>query len=224
MVNVGRLPAHDPADSEIWWSSRWPRASLLLGSSPRLLDRAGVGVPAGVGVDVPKVSEDALKLFNRLLRCAHPGARGKGLQANESPSRALEEGTAGTHARHRITTSPGAADIETYELDELLGTKLRALSQRKKGRDLFDLVLALEHGAFRQTASSRASRGTWARRAHGARERCSRRTSRRRRPTRSSPLTGPLLAHGRTWSFDEAFDAVRRGFVERLPGDPWKGS
>jgi predicted nucleotidyltransferase component of viral defense system len=29
--------------------------------------------------------------------------------------------------------------VRTYELNELLGTKLRALYQRKKGRDLFDL-------------------------------------------------------------------------------------
>lgn len=33
----------------------------------------------------------------------------------------------------------GRADIRTYGLDELLGTKLRALYQRSKGRDLFDL-------------------------------------------------------------------------------------
>jgi predicted nucleotidyltransferase component of viral defense system len=33
----------------------------------------------------------------------------------------------------------GAASISTYGIDELLGTKLRALYQRKKGRDLFDL-------------------------------------------------------------------------------------
>lgn len=33
--------------------------------------------------------------------------------------------------------------ITTYELDELLGSKLRALYQRKKGRDLFDLFYAL---------------------------------------------------------------------------------
>jgi predicted nucleotidyltransferase component of viral defense system len=38
-------------------------------------------------------------------------------------------------------------EITTYPLDELLGTKLRALYQRKKGRDLFDLWYALEHGA-----------------------------------------------------------------------------
>lgn len=36
----------------------------------------------------------------------------------------------------------GKCDITTYQLEELLGTKLRALYQRKKGRDLFDLYYA----------------------------------------------------------------------------------
>lgn len=39
----------------------------------------------------------------------------------------------------------GQAGITTYELHELLGTKLRALYQRKKGRDLFDLHFANQH-------------------------------------------------------------------------------
>src|SRR3989338_818625 len=33
----------------------------------------------------------------------------------------------------------GNADIITYEIDELMATKLRALYQRRKGRDLFDV-------------------------------------------------------------------------------------
>jgi len=37
----------------------------------------------------------------------------------------------------------GNTDITTYHLDELLGTKLRAMYQRRKGRDLFDLYKAL---------------------------------------------------------------------------------
>ncbi len=41
----------------------------------------------------------------------------------------------------------GEAEVTTYELDELLATKLRALYQRKKGRDLFDLWFALEQDA-----------------------------------------------------------------------------
>ena len=38
----------------------------------------------------------------------------------------------------------GSCKITTYQLDELIGTKFRALYQRKKGRDLFDLHKALE--------------------------------------------------------------------------------
>ena len=37
----------------------------------------------------------------------------------------------------------GECNLVTYKLEELLGTKLRALYQRKKGRDLFDLYKAL---------------------------------------------------------------------------------
>jgi predicted nucleotidyltransferase component of viral defense system len=37
-----------------------------------------------------------------------------------------------------------SAAVPTYELDELLATKLRALYQRRKGRDLFDLWWAHE--------------------------------------------------------------------------------
>lgn len=39
----------------------------------------------------------------------------------------------------------GSANIRTYSINELLGTKLRALYQRSKGRDLFDLDYARLH-------------------------------------------------------------------------------
>lgn len=39
----------------------------------------------------------------------------------------------------------GEADVSVFSLDELLATKLRALYQRKKGRDLFDLWYALNN-------------------------------------------------------------------------------
>ena len=39
----------------------------------------------------------------------------------------------------------GECMLTGYELEELLGTKLRALYQRRKGRDLFDLYWALTH-------------------------------------------------------------------------------
>jgi predicted nucleotidyltransferase component of viral defense system len=52
-------------------------------------------------------------------------------------------------ARTHAVQSPwfeGEARIPTYVLEELLATKLRALFQRRKGRDLFDLWTGLEAG------------------------------------------------------------------------------
>lgn len=40
----------------------------------------------------------------------------------------------------------GETEIATYHLEELIGTKMRALYQRKKGRDLFDISCALAQG------------------------------------------------------------------------------
>jgi len=42
----------------------------------------------------------------------------------------------------------GSADIQTFTLEELIATKIRALYQRRKGRDLFDMWLAIEHGGI----------------------------------------------------------------------------
>lgn len=39
--------------------------------------------------------------------------------------------------------APGTVMITTYAIEELLGTKMRALYQRRKGRDLFDLYMAI---------------------------------------------------------------------------------
>ena len=39
----------------------------------------------------------------------------------------------------------GAGTVVTYSLNEMLGTKLRALYQRKKGRDLFDIWYAMQN-------------------------------------------------------------------------------
>ncbi len=39
--------------------------------------------------------------------------------------------------------TPGEVEITTFAIEELLATKLRALYQRRKGRDLYDLYMAL---------------------------------------------------------------------------------
>jgi len=118
----------------------------------------------------------------------------------------------------------GAADLPTYELDELLGTKLRALYQRKKGRDLFDLAHALQRGgvsadrlveAFKRYMEEEGARVT---RAMFEQNLAAKRTDR----TFTADMA-PLLASGTSWTFDEAFDIVWRDLVGLLPGEPWKG-
>jgi predicted nucleotidyltransferase component of viral defense system len=42
----------------------------------------------------------------------------------------------------------GFAEVNTFHFNELIATKLRALYQRSKGRDVFDLWLALKHDDF----------------------------------------------------------------------------
>lgn len=39
----------------------------------------------------------------------------------------------------------GSCKVTTYEIEELIGTKVRALYQRRKGRDLFDLWKVLSN-------------------------------------------------------------------------------
>lgn len=56
-----------------------------------------------------------------------------------SPARPL------VHARHAVSSEwfTGEAEVQTFDLAELVATKIRALFQRSKGRDLFDLWLAI---------------------------------------------------------------------------------
>lgn len=81
-------------------------------------------------------------------------------QSEEQPPRSMrlkieinsrEHFTEYGHAEHHFEVPSrwwsGEANIATFSLEELLGTKLRALFQRRKGRDLFDLWYALEKGS-----------------------------------------------------------------------------
>lgn len=119
----------------------------------------------------------------------------------------------------------GAADVRTYELAELLGTKLRALYQRRKGRDLFDLALALERAGvstdriLESFARYMDEEGTRVTRAMFEQNLAAKRAD----AVFTADMT-PLLASGHRWSFDDAYDRVWRGLISRLPGAPWKGT
>lgn len=119
----------------------------------------------------------------------------------------------------------GAANLLTYDIDELLGTKLRALYQRKKGRDLFDLGLALQRDDVSPDrivdvfARYMAAEEATVTRAMFEQSLAAKKTD----AIFTADMT-PLLAHGHAWDFEAAFVRVWSTLVARLPGDPWKGS
>ncbi|MGE0006739.1 MAG: nucleotidyl transferase AbiEii/AbiGii toxin family protein [Parvibaculaceae bacterium] len=117
----------------------------------------------------------------------------------------------------------GACDIQTYGLDELLGTKLRALYQRKKGRDLFDLAVALEQDGIDSDRIIDAFTTYMDHGGHGVTRALFEQNMHRKL---SDPLftagIGPLLAPGYSWNLETAAEAVNAALIRRLPGDPWK--
>jgi predicted nucleotidyltransferase component of viral defense system len=118
----------------------------------------------------------------------------------------------------------GSAEVSTYAIDELLCTKLRALYQRKKGRDLFDVWYALDQSRIDPptllTCFDRymTEDGRTVTRAQFE----ANLAAKRRQPDFRDD-TGPILRPGFSWDFDAAMDAVLAKLVAHLPGEPWKG-
>ena len=118
----------------------------------------------------------------------------------------------------------GSCSIRTYDLDELLGTKLRALFQRKQGRDLFDLAIALGNGgvsperivsAFLRYLEHEGHRVT--------RAQFEENLAQKMQDPQFLADIRPLLAAGYDWNPEAEIAVVTSGLIERLPGDPWKG-
>ena len=118
----------------------------------------------------------------------------------------------------------GDCGIQTYSLDELLGTKLRALYQRKKGRDLFDLATALERGDVEPQRVVDTFSEYVEREGHGVtRAQFEQNLAGKLEDPTFTGDIGPLLAAGFEWDVEEAAPVVQSKLIELLPGDPWKG-
>lgn len=118
----------------------------------------------------------------------------------------------------------GTAEITTYELDELLATKLRALYQRKKGRDLFDLATALEQprvnpdrviAAFVKYMKREGCTVTRALFEKNLAEKLA-------DPQFTADIE-PLLTSGHVWNVEKAGRQISHRLISALPGLPWKG-
>ncbi len=118
----------------------------------------------------------------------------------------------------------GHAEVTTFALDELLGTKLRALYQRKKGRDLFDLWLAISRGTlnpervvacfteYMKREGHTVSRAQFEQNLH----------DKQSDPAFLEDIV-PLLRADVRYDAAEATVQVREKLIERLPGAPWRG-
>ena len=122
----------------------------------------------------------------------------------------------------------GEAAIRTYSLEELLGTKLRALLyQRKKGRDLFDLWYAFNGSSAEPSVDAvvEAFLGTME---HGenkiSRALFEQNLLEKRKDPQFAGDIAPLLTAGSRYDFEAAFDFVLQDLIARLPGEPWRGS
>jgi predicted nucleotidyltransferase component of viral defense system len=118
----------------------------------------------------------------------------------------------------------GACEITSYHFDELLGTKLRALYQRKAGRDLFDLAIALSSG---RVSPERIVEAFLRYMAHGghtiSRALFEQNLADKLKAPGFLADIGPLIADGYRWDPETGAHLVSSALIERLPGERWKG-
>jgi predicted nucleotidyltransferase component of viral defense system len=141
------------------------------------------------------------------------------LEINNSREHFTELGYVDAPFEVRSRWWSGTATITTFALDEMLGTKLRALYQRSKGRDIFDLWYALTQnaaapervvacfGRYMREGGHRVSRATFE---ANLRQKLS-------DPSFRADIT-PLLRPGVDWDVDRAGEVVMRQLLSRLSG------
>lgn len=122
----------------------------------------------------------------------------------------------------------GRADIPTYSNEEILATKLRALLQRNKGRDLLDLSHAIE--AFPNLDTKRAvgmmGRYLAATDVFISRAQAEERMFRKLAAPEFLADVRPLLTREERQRFDSAaevraFSSVFENFIRQMPGQSW---
>lgn len=116
----------------------------------------------------------------------------------------------------------GSASIATYGIEELLGTKLRALYQRKKGRDLFDLW----HASTAIEVSSEAIVSCFLKYMdheghHVSRAELEINLFEKLNDRRFLDDMSPLLSTGSSWDNQAAARYVLEALAPLLPGDAW---
>jgi len=128
--------------------------------------------------------------------------------------------------KHEVDTPwfSGSAEIHTYNFNEIMASKLKALYGRRKGRDLFDIWYVLEENTInkkvviqlfqeyflkcQEPEVTRAifEKNLWDKFNH---------------PEFSHDMHA-LLSINQEWDFQKAFFKVHESLITLLPGDEWK--
>lgn len=114
--------------------------------------------------------------------------------------------------------------MTSYELYELLGTKLRALYQRRKGRDLFDLWLCLSRGLLDPDRVVTCFAEYMRREQHAiSRAEFERNLHEKLDDPAFLEDINPLLAANVMYDVRTAIALVHEHLIDRLPGKAWRG-
>jgi len=118
----------------------------------------------------------------------------------------------------------GNTKIKSYQLEELIGTKLRALYQRKKGRDLFDLWQVLQYESFDpQKAVTAFQYYMNQEKKPVTRAMFEKNLAEKLGASHFFQDIGPFLAPHVQWDFQQAGLLVQEKFLALLPGEKWAG-
>ena len=174
-----------------------------------------------LGAPKSKLTKRSAKLIYRFSSVGTVGSKLK-IEINTTEHFHIRPLKLETH----IIQSPwfqGKADILTYELEELMATKLCALYQRSKGRDLFDLWLVHQHNLidvdktiaifneFCQKTNANITRALFEENLQGKFKDSSFRNDMR-----------ALLSPTFQWDFDKTYYEVMKNFICHLRGNSWK--
>ena len=112
----------------------------------------------------------------------------------------------------------GVSNIITYELDELMATKLRALYQRRKARDLFDLWFVVQNNLINVDRVFEIFKKYCANdNYHFSRDEFLKNLELKRNHQAFQSDMHALLPVGLNWNFEEAYQFVVDNVISRLP-------
>lgn len=116
----------------------------------------------------------------------------------------------------------GRTQIVSYQLEEMIATKLRALYQRRKGRDLFDLWLVLKNNLinvnnvidiFMQYCKKDQQKIT--------RSLFEQSLNEKQLKADFQNDMNLLLPVNSEWNFAEGLELVQEKLISKIPGEPW---